>query len=100
MLSNEDWRGMMCPFSASVVWLWISLCRAGVLAGNFFCLPAGAVSAPLWEVGGVALLIDAKNEGVARWYANYGALPLLDTPLSLLLPMATIRMVLESAGKL
>ena len=52
------------------------------------------------EVGGVALLIDAKNEGVARWYANYGALPLLDTPLSLLLPMATIRMVLESAGKL
>jgi GNAT superfamily N-acetyltransferase len=52
------------------------------------------------EVGGVALLIDAKNEGVARWYAGYGALPLLDAPLSLLLPMATIRMVLESAGKL
>jgi GNAT superfamily N-acetyltransferase len=52
------------------------------------------------EVGGVALLIDAKNDGVARWYASYGALPLLDAPLSLLLPMATIRMVLESAGKL
>ncbi|MHC1728014.1 MAG: GNAT family N-acetyltransferase [Syntrophobacteraceae bacterium] len=49
------------------------------------------------EVGGVALLIDAKNDGVARWYAGYGALPL---PLSLLLPMPTIRMALESAGKL
>ncbi|MDR3554411.1 MAG: hypothetical protein P4L55_06640 [Syntrophobacteraceae bacterium] len=52
------------------------------------------------EVGGVALLIDAKDEGAARWYAGYGPLPLPDTPLSLLLPMATIRMVLESAGKL
>lgn len=52
------------------------------------------------EVGGVALLIDARNEGVARWYAGYGALPLLDTPLSLLLLMATIRSVLESTGKL
>lgn len=52
------------------------------------------------EVGGVALLIDAKNDGVAHWYASYGALPLLDAPLSLLLPMSTIRMALESAGKL
>jgi GNAT superfamily N-acetyltransferase len=52
------------------------------------------------EVGGVAMLIDAKNESVANWYASYGALPLLDTPLSLLLPMATIRAALEAAGKL
>ena len=52
------------------------------------------------EVGGVALLIDARNEGVAHWYARYGALPLLDTPLSLLLPMLTIRTALETAGKL
>ncbi len=52
------------------------------------------------EVGGVALLIDAKNEDVARWYAGYGALPLLDAPLSLLLPMASIRMALETAEKL
>jgi GNAT superfamily N-acetyltransferase len=35
------------------------------------------------EVGGVALLIDAKNEGVAMWYSSYGALSLLDAPLSL-----------------
>ena len=52
------------------------------------------------DVGGVALLIDAKNDDVAHWYASYGALPLLDTPLSLLLPLSTIRTVLETAGKL
>lgn len=52
------------------------------------------------EVGGVALLIDAKNEGIAQWYASYGALPLLDTPLSLLLPMATIQQALEATNKL
>ena len=52
------------------------------------------------EVGGVALLIDAKNERAAHWYAGYGALPLEDAPLCLLLPMATIRRVLESGDKL
>jgi hypothetical protein len=40
------------------------------------------------EIGGVGLLIDAKNEQVAQWYAGYGALPLLDAPLSLILPLA------------
>ncbi len=52
------------------------------------------------EVGGVALLIDAKNEGVARWYARYGAVPLLDAPLSLLLPLVTIQQALEAADNL
>ena len=41
------------------------------------------------EVGGVALLIDAKNEGVARWYRSYDAVALEDAPLSLVLPLAT-----------
>ena len=40
-------------------------------------------------VGGVALLIDAKNERAARWYHSYGALALDDAPLSLVLPLAT-----------
>jgi GNAT superfamily N-acetyltransferase len=57
------------------------------------CLLAAA------EVGGVALLIDAKNEKVAGWYAGYGAVPLADAPLSLLLPLATIQTVLKSVGK-
>ena len=40
------------------------------------------------DVGGVALLIDAKNERAARWYQSYGALALDDGPLSLVLPLA------------
>ena len=40
------------------------------------------------DVGGVALLIDAKNDRVARWYESYGALRLDDAPLSLVLPLA------------
>ncbi len=57
------------------------------------CLLAAA------EVGGVVLVIDAKNERVARWYASYGAVALSDAPLSLLLPLATIEAALEKAGK-
>ena len=64
-----------------------------LLAAGRRCLLAAA------EVGGVALLIDAKNERVARWYAGYGAVPLADAPLSLLLPLATIEAALKSAGK-
>jgi hypothetical protein len=50
-------------------------------------------------VGGVVLVIDAKNERVATWYSSHGAVPLLDAPLSLLLPLATIEAALKSAGK-
>lgn len=42
------------------------------------------------EIGGVALLIDAKNAEVAAWYAGYGAVALADRPLTLVLPLATI----------
>lgn len=52
------------------------------------------------QAGGVALLIDAKNERVAEWYANYGAVPLLDAQLTLLLPFKTIHTALTTAGKL
>ena len=52
------------------------------------------------EVGGVALLIDAKNERAAKWYSSYGAVPLADAPLSLLLPLATVQVALETSGKL
>ena len=46
------------------------------------------------QVGGVALLIDAKNERIAQWYSDYGAVPLLDEPLSLLLPFKSIHAAL------
>ena len=51
------------------------------------------------EVGGVAMLIDAKNERTAKWYSLFGAISLTDASLSLLLPLATIQTALKSAGK-
>jgi hypothetical protein len=51
------------------------------------------------EVGGVALLIDAKNDGLAEWYARFGAVPLLDSPLTLVLPLATIEAALERVAR-
>jgi hypothetical protein len=47
----------------------------------------------------VALLIDAKNERIAQWYEGFGALQLLDQPLSLLLPLKTLHAALMAAGK-
>jgi len=64
-----------------------------VLAAGKRCLLASA------EVGGAVLVIDAKNEKVAKWYGSFGAMPLLDAPLSLLLPLATIEAALKKTGK-
>lgn len=61
-----------------------------ILAAGRRCLLAAE------EVGGVALLIDAKDERTAMWYASYGALPLVHAPLTLLLPLATVRAALEA----
>jgi GNAT superfamily N-acetyltransferase len=52
------------------------------------------------QVGGVALLIDAKNEQAAQWYKGYGAVPLIDEPLLLVLPLKTIQVALGKADKL
>ena len=51
------------------------------------------------EVGGTALLIDAKNGKVAAWYASYGALALLDAPLTLLLPLDLVAAALRAAER-
>ena len=63
-----------------------------LMAAGRRCLSAAA------EVGGVVLVIDAKSESVAGWYASYGAVPLLDAPLTLLLPLATIGAAIEAQG--
>ena len=42
------------------------------------------------QVGGVAMLIDAKHEQAARWYESYGAVRLEDASLSLVLPFSTL----------
>jgi GNAT superfamily N-acetyltransferase len=64
-----------------------------LLSAGGRCLRASA------EVGGVVLVIDAKNNWVAQWYASYGALSVLDAPLTLLLPLSTIQAALKAAGK-
>jgi len=64
-----------------------------LLAAGRRCLLASS------EVGGVVLVIDAKNERAAQWYSKYGAVPLQDAPLSLLLPLATMKAALVAAGK-
>ena len=65
-----------------------------ILAAGRRCLLAAM------EVGGVAMLVDAKNDRAAQWYASYGAIPLADAPLSLILPLATMQKALEASGKL
>lgn len=65
-----------------------------ILAAGRRCLLAAT------EVGGVAMLIDAKNDRAAKWYASYGAIPLADAPDCLVLPLATVQDALERAGKL
>ena len=62
-----------------------------LMAAGRRCLRAAA------EVGGVMLVIDAKNENVAAWYARYGAAPLRDTRLTLVLTLATIAAALKPA---
>jgi len=63
-----------------------------LLAAGRRCLRAAA------EVGGVVMAIDAKSERAADWYRTLGALPLAETPRSLLLPLATIAAALKAAG--
>jgi hypothetical protein len=64
-----------------------------LLSAGKRCLLASA------EVGGVAVRIDATSARPAAWHASYGAVPLLDAPLSLLLPLATVGAGLKTAGK-
>ena len=67
-------------------------CQLLLVAGKR-CLRVAA------EAGGVLLVIDAKNERAATWYEGYGAVRLEDMPLKLVLPLTTIRLALEAAGK-
>ncbi|HEX3364992.1 GNAT family N-acetyltransferase [Phenylobacterium sp.] len=65
-----------------------------LLAAGRRCLRAAA------EVGGVVLLIDAKNERAASWYAGFGAIPLQDAPQSLVLALSTVEAALRDVDKL
>jgi GNAT superfamily N-acetyltransferase len=65
-----------------------------LLAAGKRCLRVAA------EVGGLLLIIDAKNDRAASWYESYGAIQLEDSPLILVLPLKTIQSALEETGKL
>ncbi|RRH92833.1 GNAT family N-acetyltransferase [Mesorhizobium tamadayense] len=60
------------------------------LGGGLLLAAGKRCMAVAQEVGGVALLIDAKSDQAARWYEGYGAARLDDAPLSLVLPFAMI----------
>ena len=64
-----------------------------LLAAGRRCLRVAAV------VGGTVLVIDAKNDRAASWYARYGAVPLRDAERALVLPLATMGSLLKELGK-
>lgn len=50
------------------------------------------------EGGGLLLIIDAKGEGAANWWAPYGAEPLKDKPPTLVMPLITFAADLRAKG--
>jgi len=65
------------------------------LGGEMLFAAAERALAVANAVGGVALVIDAKDEAAAERYARFGAVPLLDDPLELLLPLATVQAAID-----
>lgn len=67
--------------------------------GGDLLLAAGARALAVASVvGGVALAIDAKDQRAAGWYERFGALPLLDDPLKLVLPLSVVADAITAAG--
>lgn len=62
-------------------------------AAGLRCLRAAA------DVGGVILIIDAKNDSAADWYATYGAAPLANRPRTLVMSLATFAAELKTKGR-
>jgi ribosomal protein S18 acetylase RimI-like enzyme len=52
------------------------------------------------EVGGVLLIIDAKNEQAAKWYVRLGAYPLPERPLTLVMPLEPFRAAFFAGSQL
>ena len=65
-------------------------CQGTGLGGQLLIAAGQRCLAAAELVGGVALVIDAKSDRAAKWYASFGAVPLADTILTLVLPLATI----------
>ena len=52
------------------------------------------------QAGGLLLIIDAKSERAAGWYASYGAEPLSGKPLTLAMSLSTFAPDLKAKGLL
>ena len=63
-----------CRSFGSGVWRWICPYRGQGLGGESFLAAGERALAVAAEIGGTALVIDAKDENVARWYDRFGAL--------------------------
>jgi len=84
-----------------LVRLAVDLRRQGQgLGGQFLAAAALRCLRASAEVGGVVLIIDAKNDRAARWYTDYGAVPLINRPLTLVMSLATLATELKAAGQL
>ena len=68
------------------------------LGGHLLARAVGRCMKVSAEVGGSALLIDAKDEKGAAWYRLYGAMPLDDRPLSLVITYAEFNKARVAAG--
>jgi hypothetical protein len=69
------------------------------LGGDLLLASGERALAVASQVGGVALALDAKDDKAARWYERFGALPLLDDPLKLILPLSVVAEAIRTAAK-
>lgn len=69
------------------------------LGGDLLLAAGERALAVATQIGGVALAIDAKDSGAASWYMRFGAVPLLDDRLKLILPLSTVAETIEAAVK-
>jgi len=74
-------------------------CQGSGLGGQLLIAAGHRCIAAAELVGGVALVIDAKSERTATWYASFGAVPLADTALTLILPLVTLAAAFPLEGR-
>lgn len=70
------------------------------LGSDLFLAAGKRALAAAAEVGGFALAIDSKDEKVAHWYRQRGALALSDNPLKLILPLDFVAKAVKAGRNL
>ena len=74
--------------------------QGGGLGGQLLAMAARRCLRAADVVGGVLLVIDAKNGRAAAWYASYGVVALAGKPLTLVMALATFEAELKAKGLL